>query len=152
MILDEEYERVEKFWNFLSLRKLSDLNDLYSFQGTIIICKMFENRAEEMMKNFLYNQQKCTSASSLSACIHHHFSKLLISLKNTGWICGDVPENTYQLRQYSLGIWLENSFSKRPGRQAKGKLQLIYKIRNLEANVYEDKRFIPKILKMDENN
>ena len=55
MISDEEYERVEKFWNFLSLRKLPDLNDLYSFQGTIIICKMFENRAEEMMKNFLYN-------------------------------------------------------------------------------------------------
>ena len=50
MISDEEYERVKKFWNFLSLRKLSDLNDLYNFQGTIIICKIFENRVEEMIK------------------------------------------------------------------------------------------------------
>ena len=120
MISDEEYEQVKKFWNFLSLRKLSDLNDLYNFQGTIIICKIFENRVEEMIK-ILYNQQKCTLASSLSRCIHHRFSKVVISLKNTNWICGDVSENTYQLRQYSLGIWLENSFSKRPGRQAKGK-------------------------------
>ena len=43
-------------------------------------------------------------------------------------------------------------FPKDQDSKQKEKPQLIYKFRNLETNVYEDKRFIPKILKMDENN
>ena len=37
-ISDKDYKNVKKLWCFLRLRKLSDLNDLYNFQDTIILC------------------------------------------------------------------------------------------------------------------
>ena len=76
----ESYERVKKFCNLLRLNKLSELNDIYNFQGTIILCEIFKNRAIEMMKKFPYNRRKCTSASSLSGCIQRFLSKTIIAL------------------------------------------------------------------------
>ena len=57
----------------IQLNKLSKLNDIYNFQDTIILCKIFENRAIEMM-------QKFPSASSLSGCIHRVLLKAIIAL------------------------------------------------------------------------
>ena len=37
----EEYENVKKFFMILSLKTLGDLNRIYSFQGTTILCKIF---------------------------------------------------------------------------------------------------------------
>ena len=48
-ISDENYENVKKLWQIICLKNLSDLNDIYNFQDTIIVCKIFENRAKEMM-------------------------------------------------------------------------------------------------------
>ena len=76
----ESYERVKKFWNLLRLKKLSELNDIYNFQDTIILCEIFENRAIEMMKKFPCNRRKCTSASFLSRCIHRFLSRTIIAL------------------------------------------------------------------------
>ena len=74
-ISDIEYKNVKKFWKTLSLNKLSELNDIYNFQDTLILCEIFENRATEMSKRFPYNPRKCTSASTLSRCIHRYLSK-----------------------------------------------------------------------------
>ena len=67
------YESVKKFWKLM-------LNDIYNFQDTVILCKVFENRAMEMMQKFPYNLRKCTSASSLSECIHRFLLKAIIAL------------------------------------------------------------------------
>ena len=44
-ISDDVYAAVKKLWKLLRLEKFSDLNDLYNFQDTIILCEIFENRA-----------------------------------------------------------------------------------------------------------
>ena len=49
IISDENYENVKNLWQIMCLKNLSDLNDIYNFQDTIILCKIFENRAKEMM-------------------------------------------------------------------------------------------------------
>ena len=75
IIDDQSYENVKRFWRTLRLEKLSELNDIYNFQDTIILCEIFENRAVEMMKKTSYNPRKCTSASSLSGCMHRFFQR-----------------------------------------------------------------------------
>ena len=77
IILDADYENVKKFWQILRLKKLSELNNIYNFQDTIILCEIFENGAKEMMKRFPYKLRKCTSASSQSSCIHRYLSKVI---------------------------------------------------------------------------
>ena len=80
IIDDESYQSVKKFWKLMQLNKPSELNDIYNFQDTIILCEIFENSAIEMMQKFPYNPQKCTSDSSLSGCIHRFLSKAVIGL------------------------------------------------------------------------
>ena len=69
-ISDLEYENAKKFWETLSLERLSELNDIYNFQDTIILYEIFENRVTEMSIRFPYNPRKCPSASTLSGCTH----------------------------------------------------------------------------------
>ena len=52
IINDESYKSIKKFWKLQQLSKLSELNDTYNFQDTAIHCKIFENRAIEMMQTF----------------------------------------------------------------------------------------------------
>ena len=59
IITDDEYENVKTFWQILHLKKLSELNNTYNFQDTIILCGVFENSAKETTKKFTYNPQKC---------------------------------------------------------------------------------------------
>ena len=80
IIDDEDYENVKRFWRTMHLKNLSELNDIYNFQNTIILCKIFENRARKMTRRFPYDPQKCTLASSLSGCIHRFISKAIIAL------------------------------------------------------------------------
>ena len=60
-------------FNLMKMQTLSDLNALYNFQDTIIICEIFENR------KFKFNSRKCSSASTLSGAIHRDMSKVIIS-------------------------------------------------------------------------
>ena len=80
IINDESYENVKQFRKLLRLKKPLELNDIYNFQNTIIFCEIFENKAREMMRKFPYNPRKCTSASSLSGCIHRFLLKSIITL------------------------------------------------------------------------
>ena len=52
IINDESYKSIKKFWKLQQLSKLSELNDTYNFQDAAIHCKIFENRAIEMMQKF----------------------------------------------------------------------------------------------------
>ena len=141
-------KNVKKFWQLLLLIKLSNLNNIYSFQDTIILCEIFENRATEMMKKFPYNPHKCSLAGSLSGCIHRFLSKAINALPTQADTV-DIFERT-----------LIGGFSCVNTRLAfdsnillpKEDQKLIYKIKNSQENIFKDKRVVVKILKMDENN
>ena len=76
----EEYENVKKFFTVLRLRTLGDLNRIYNFQDTAILCEIFEQRASLLQKLFKYNARKCNSASSFSGCVQRFKSKCCIAL------------------------------------------------------------------------
>ena len=76
----EEYENVKKFYNLLKLSNLGKLNQIYNFQDTIILCEIFEQRADLFKEIFKFNPRKCNSASSFSGCVHRNKSKCCIAL------------------------------------------------------------------------
>ena len=130
------------------LKKLSELNDIYNFQDTITLCEIFENRAREMMRKFPYNPQKCTSASSLSGCIHRFLSKAFIALPTQAVIV-DLLEQTLIGEFSCVNIRMEfdskSLLPKDSKNEPKENLKLIHKIRNEEKNISEDKRVLTKI-------
>ena len=80
-ISEEEYENVKKFFKILRLKTLGDLNRIYNFQDTAILCEIFEQRSTLLQKLFKYNAKKCNSASSFSGCVHRLKSKCCIALQ-----------------------------------------------------------------------
>ena len=64
----------------MNLKELGELNKLYNFQDTIILCEIFENRSSQLQKLFKYNPRKCNSAIFFSGCVHRYKSKCLIAL------------------------------------------------------------------------
>ena len=54
-ISEDEYEDVIKLFNLMKMQTLSDLNALYNFQDTIILCEIFENRTESRNEKFKFN-------------------------------------------------------------------------------------------------
>ena len=68
------------FFNILKLQTLGDLNRIYNFQDTAILCEIFESRSTLLQKLFKYNPKKCNSASSFSRCVHRLKSKCKIVL------------------------------------------------------------------------
>ena len=63
----------------MKLKNLGELNKIYNFQDTIILCEIFEQRSEHLQKLFKYNPRKCNTASSFSGCVHRDKSKCLIA-------------------------------------------------------------------------
>ena len=80
VLFKEEYENVKKFYNLLKLSNLGKLNQIYNFQDTIILCEIFEQRADLFKEIFKFNPRKCNSASSFSGCVHRNKSKCCIAL------------------------------------------------------------------------
>ena len=64
----------------MKLENLGELNIIYSFQYTIVLCEIFESRATYLQKMFKFNPRKCNSASSFNGCVHRDKSKCLIAL------------------------------------------------------------------------
>ena len=62
------------------MRNLSDMNDIYTAQDVIILCKIVENRFELLRNAYGYNPRKYNSASSFSGCIQKR------SFKNHNYI------------------------------------------------------------------
>ena len=79
-ISNEEYENVKRFFTVLRLKTLGDLNRIYNFQDTAILCEIFEERATLLQKLFKFNAKKCNSASSFSGCVQRLKSKCCIAL------------------------------------------------------------------------
>ena len=80
LITTDEYENVKKIHQTMKLKNLGELNKIYNFQDTIILCEIFEQRSDHLQKLFKYNPRKCNSASSFSGCVHRDKSKCLIAL------------------------------------------------------------------------
>ena len=59
---------------------LGELNKIYNFQDTIILCEIFEQRSSRLQEIFEFNPCKCNSASSFSGCVHRDKSKCCIAL------------------------------------------------------------------------
>ena len=133
----------------MRLNKLSELNDIYNFQETTILCKIFEKRTIEMMHKFIYNPQKYTSASSLSGCIHRFLSDVIIALPMQAEIVNLFEQTLisgFSCVIARLGFDSKLLLPKNSDGKPKKTLKIIHKIGN------EDKQIVPKILKMDENN
>ena len=130
------------------MQNVSDLNALYNFQDTIILCEIFENRAEKMLQKFKFNPRKCSSASTLSGAIQRYMSKAII--------CFPTKVEIVELLEKTLigGISLVNTriafdtnlFVKNTNQK------LVYKIKNKKDNETEDVRIAVKIIKTVENN
>ena len=77
IISTKDYEDVKKFYTLLKLSNLGELNKLYNFQDTMILCEIFEQRSDLLKRIFKYNLRK--SASSFSGCVHRNKSKSCIA-------------------------------------------------------------------------
>ena len=101
-----------------------------------------------MTKKFPNNPRKCTLASSISGCIHRYLSKAIILLPIQAKIV-DLFDQTliggFSCVNTRLAFDSKILFPQE-------NLKLIYRIRNEQQNIFEDKRVVKKILKRDENN
>ena len=66
MISEEDYENVKKFYILLKMSNLGELNKIYNFQGTMILCEIFEQRSDLLKGIFKCNPRKCSIANSFS--------------------------------------------------------------------------------------
>lgn len=62
------------------MSNLGELNRIYNFEDTIILCEILEQRADLLQDIFKYNPRKCNSASGFSGCVHRNKSKCHIAL------------------------------------------------------------------------
>ena len=99
-----------------------------------------------MMEKFLYNPRKCTSTRSLNGCIHRFSSKAIIAFPTQTEIV-DLFEQTviggFSCINMRFEFDLKVLLPKDPKHEPKKNLKLIYKIRNEEKNISEDKSTPP---------
>lgn len=147
ILSNEEYENVKKFYTLLKLPNLGELNQIYNFQDTTILCEIFEQRSSLYQKMFKYNPKKCNSSSSFSGCVHRNKSKCFIAL----------PTNAEHVRAFEKT--LIGGFSCVNTRLSFD-TNILLKDSNKEKVLFdleidgkkETKRISSKILKIDENN
>lgn len=70
IMTEEEYENVKKFYKAMKLENLGQLNKIYNFQDTIILCKIFEHCSSHLQNLFKFNPKKYNFISSFSGCVH----------------------------------------------------------------------------------
>ena len=80
VITEKEHAAVKNLYTLLKMRNLGDLNNLYNFQDKIILCEIFESRAQFVNDKFEFNPRKCNSARSFSGCVQRDKSKCIIAL------------------------------------------------------------------------
>ena len=61
-------------------KDLGELNKIYNFQDTTILCEIFEKRYTLLQNLFKFNPKRCNSAISFSGCVHKDKSKCVIAL------------------------------------------------------------------------
>ena len=63
----------------MKLANLGELNKIYNFQDTIILCEIFEQHSSHLQKIFKY-PRKCNSVTLFSNCVYSYQSKCSIAL------------------------------------------------------------------------
>ena len=87
------------------MRNLGNLNTLYNFQDTIILCKVFETRVIFFKKKFKFNPRKCNAASVFSRCVHRDKSKVIIALPTEAEVI-QLLEKTLIVGFSAANTWL----------------------------------------------
>ena len=141
-ISDEEYENVKKIFKLLRLETLGDMNRIYNFQDTLILCEIFEQRSVLLEKLFKFNPRKCNSASSFSGYVHRNKSKCNIVMPADAKKIR-VFENTL-IGGYSC-VNTRMAFDTRLFLKDAKNEKVVFK--TAEGQV---KQFLSKIIKMDE--
>lgn len=141
-ISDEEYENVKKIFKLLRLETLGDMNRIYNFQDTLILCEIFEQRSVLLEKLFKFNPRKCNSASSFSGYVHRNKSKCNIVMPTDAKKIR-VFENTL-IGGYSC-VNTRMAFDTRLFLKDAKNEKVVFK--TAEGQV---KQFLSKIIKMDE--
>ena len=141
-ISDEEYENVKKIFKLLRLETLGDMNRIYNFQDTLILCEIFEQRSVLLEKLFKFNPRKCNSASSFSDYVHRNKSKCNIVMPTDAKKIR-VFENTL-IGGYSC-VNTRMAFDTRLFLKDAKNEKVVFK--TAEGQV---KQFLSKIIKMDE--
>ena len=115
----------------------------------------WKQRERNFSQKFPHNPPKCTSPSSLRGYVHHYLSKAIISLPTQAGIV-DLFAQTFIGGLNCVNTWLSFDskilLPKNPRGQPKENLKLIYKLKNDMKNIFENKRVVTKILKMDGKN
>ena len=131
----------------MKLSSFGELNQIYNFQDTIILCKIFEQRSDMLKKIFQYNPRKCNTASIVSGCVHRNKSKCFIAL----------PTDVEYVRAFEKTLL--GGFSCENTRLAFGTNILLNDTNKEKVLIALDidgkkqaKCISSKILKMDENN
>ena len=83
IISRENDNAVKKLYQTLKLENLGEMNELYNFQDTIDLCKIFKSRTTYLQKMIKFNSRKSNSATSFSGCVHRDKSKCLIVFELT---------------------------------------------------------------------
>ena len=128
----------------MRLKTLGDLNHIYNFQDTAILCEIFEQRSALLQKLFKYNGKKCNSASSFSCCVQRLESKCCIAL----------PTDTEIIRVFEETVMGEYSCV---NTRMAFDTDLFLKDTKNEKVLFKTadgqlKQFSSKIIKMDENS
>ena len=125
----------------LRLKTLGDMNRIYNFQDTLILCEIFEQRASLLEKPFKFNPRKSNSASSFSGTVHRNKSKCNIAM----------PTNSEQIRVFEktlIGgyscVNIRMAFDTEIFLKDTNNEKVIFKTRDGQL-----KRFSSKIIKMD---
>ena len=143
-ITTEEYQNIKKFFTLLRLKTLGDMNRIYNFQDTLILCEIFEQRANMLEKRFKFNPRKWNSASSFSGYVQRNKSKCAIVMSRDAEIIrvfektligGYSCVNTRMA--FDTEIFLNDSKNEK----------ILFKTEKGQV-----KRFSSKVIKMDENN
>lgn len=126
------------------MENLGELNKLYNFQSTVILCKIFESRASFLSKKIKFNPRKCNSASSFSGCVQRNKSKCCIPLPTSSeiaklfqktLICGFSGVNTRLAFEWQILL----------PKNRRERFKLIYDLKINSKK--ESKRIVTKILK-----
>ena len=150
------------------MRNLSDMDDLYNFLDTCLLCKIFEKRFKIVQDIHSFNLRRCNSVSNLSGCIERELPKIIISLltnidvvevfENTltdGFICKNTRlgfDIEIFLPDYSQGDFNKMNFKKNFKAFKRQGLKTVYKLKLNGENSCSNRRVISKVLKLNENN
>ena len=95
-----------------------------------------------MMRKLLYNLQKCSSANSLSSCIHWFLSKEVVALPTQADIVAIFERLIGGFSSVNTRLTLDTKIL-----LPKEDRKLIYKIKKLQENILKYKKIVTKILK-----